>query len=147
MALAQMAARAQQEADVGLSAEEAKATQEAQNRALLAAAASAPAGTAVPIPSDMPGMTSFPIPQPLQASVAPPMLNVVVGRNNNAAPPGDPDPVDVPFVIIGQGGSRVIPPKGSTVAPKTFAPGQPIDLTFALTPAAGADEGKPEGTG
>ena len=146
--LAQAAARAQQEANAALSPEDQRAAQEEQTRALLAAASAAPAGTAVPIPSDLPGITTIAIPQQ-QTAIMPPMRNVVVGRNDDATLGGtrmaeniEPEPGDVPFVIIGQGGSRVIPPKGSSVAPKTFAPGQPIDTTFAVAPA-----GNPEGTG
>ena len=149
--MATAAARAQAEA----SPEAQQATQDA----ILAAAASAPAGTAVPMPA-IPGMTSIPIPQPMQQQsvVAPPMRNVVVGRNDDATLGGsrmmsaetfEPEAGDVPFVIIGQGGSRVIPPKGSGAAPKTFAPGQPIDVTFATPPAVtdvDPNAGTPGGT-
>jgi hypothetical protein len=134
--MAAAAARAQAES----SPETQKAEQEEAMKAILSAAASAPAGTAVPMPADVPGMTSYPIPQPAQMILTPAIRNVVVGRNDDATTRAvlggspanfEPEPGEVPFVIIGRDGTRVIPPKGSTAAPKTFAPGQPIDTTFA----------------
>jgi hypothetical protein len=142
--LAQAAARTQQASSEEQAAE---GDQESQMRAALAAAAGSP-GAAVPMP-DLPGMSVVPITP--QAPLAPAMRNVVVGRNDDATTRAvlggtpenfEPEPGEVPFVIIGQGGSKVIPPKGSTAAPKTFAPGQPIDTTFAV-PAPGTDPSAP----
>lgn len=156
--MAAAAARAQ----AAPSIEEQQAATEEQNRAILAAAAGAPAGTAVPMPANVPGMTSIPIPIPgqqVQPVTLPAHRNVVVGRNDDATTrlalggaatqeTYQPEVGDVPLVIIGQGGSTVIPPKGSGVAPKTFAPGQPIDTSFATAQAAAPADpssGLPEG--
>jgi hypothetical protein len=107
----------------------------------LAIAMSSPAGVAVEAPS--PQEQSQPLPA---------FRHVVVGRSDDATTKVslsqaiggpmsamgalDPEPEvgDVPLVIIGKGGSKVIPPKGSGLAPKTFAPGQPVDTTFVATP-------------
>jgi hypothetical protein len=130
----------------------------AQLQAALAAAAASPLGVAVPMPTSVPqGMTSIPISSIPSAPTSSPIRNVVVGRNDDAtmglgmglgagqaAEMAEPEPTDVPLVIIGQGGSRVIPPKGSKAAPKVFAPGAPIDTTFATVDDAAAPAGQPE---
>jgi len=148
--LAQAAARAQQTAS---GTEDLQAQQEASARAALAAAASALPGVAVPMP-DLPTMTPIALAQP-QTMLTPAIRNVVVGRNDDATTRAvlggspenvDPEPGDVPFVIIGQGGSKVIPPRGSGVAPKTFAPGQLIDTTFTAETQPAPGTGNPEGT-
>ena len=69
---------------------------------------------------------------PPQAVISPSVSNVIVGSDalpgmsaNLAAP--EPEASDVIEVVIGRSGTKVIPPRGSGLAPQTFAAGQIVD--------------------
>jgi hypothetical protein len=148
-----LVAEANEAAQRAPSAEEQQATDAANTQAALAAAMAAPPGVAVPIPTSTPVGLAAPFSQP--AAPPPTLRNVIVGRNDDAtlgldrlnaqgAPEPEPEVGDVPLVIIGHGGSRVIPPKGSSLAPRTFAPGQIVDATFVAPPAPAAPAPAPQ---
>jgi hypothetical protein len=97
----------------------------ANNEAVLAALQNMPPGATMQVPDN-----SGP-----RASVQGRTINVVVGQTTTqvGSPLGalepEPEASDVPTVIIGQGGSKVIPPRGSNAKPLLFNPGAPVDLT------------------
>ena len=83
---------------------------------------------------------------------APPLtrqvINTIVGSENPLGGPvlnvgasaeaPEPEASDAIEVVIGRQGTKVIPPRGSGLAPQTFAPGQIVDAAKVAAPGAPA---------
>jgi hypothetical protein len=67
--------------------------------------------------------------------ISPRVINTIVGSEalpgspvmNTGLDAPEPEASDVIEVVIGRGGTKVIPPRGSGLAPQTFAAGQIVD--------------------
>jgi hypothetical protein len=109
------------------------ADKEANNEAVLAALSSLPPGVTATVDRP-PGVQQSAVTVSASTQVTGRHIEVVVGQDVqtiSAAPDvAEPEASDVPTVVIGRAGTKVIPPRGSGQQVKTLAAGAPVDLTL-----------------
>lgn len=123
------------------------ADKEANNDAVLEALSRLPPGVTAQV-SRAPGVQQAAVVVPQPSQVTGGHVEVIVGQGvqtTGAAPEiAEPEAGDVPTVVIGRAGTKVIPPRGSGQQVRNLAAGAPVDLTLPTDDPSPGEASEPK---